>query len=108
MTPEHRIQNEIRVWCGQHDILCFRCNVGRVRCADGTWFDTGLPKGFPDLILLHRGTISFVEVKAAGGYQSPEQRQFERIITDRGYIYVVARSVGDVIAGLGYNNDGGN
>ena len=29
--------------------MIFRANVGKVRMADGRWFDTGLPKGHSDL-----------------------------------------------------------
>lgn len=104
MTPEHRIMNEIRLWCGEHDILCFRCNVGKVQCIDGTWFDTGLPEGFPDLIILTNATIYFCEVKTKYGRQHQAQLDFQKMITDRGYKYFVARSVDDVL----YNIYGGD
>lgn len=52
MTPEHYVQNQIRLWCGQHNYLCFRCNVGRILTANNTYFDTGLPSGFSDLLIL--------------------------------------------------------
>ena len=104
---EHNIQNEIRAWCGEHDILCFRCNVGKVQCIDGTWFDTGLPEGFSDLIALTNGTIYFIEVKTKYGQQRKAQKDFERTVTERGYKYIVARSVLDVSSVLTYNNTGG-
>lgn len=93
---EHNIQNEIRLWCGQHNILCFRCNVGKVQCIDGTWFDTGLPEGFSDLILLANKTIYFVEVKTKYGQQRKAQVNFQNIVESRGYTYIVARSKEDV------------
>lgn len=96
MTPEHRIMNQIRLWCGQHDILCFRCNVGRVRTADGGWFDTGLPEGFSDLLILHNGQCIFCEVKTPNGRQHDCQIAFEQTVRSRGFIYIVARSVEDV------------
>lgn len=92
---EHNIQNEIRLWCGQHGLLCFRCNVGKVQCIDGTWFDTGLPEGFSDLIVLANKTIYFIEVKTKTGQQRKAQIQFQKIVTERGYTYIVARSVED-------------
>ena len=105
---EHNIQNDIRAWCGEHDILCFRCNVGKVRCIDGTWFDTGLPDGFSDLIILPgNGIIIFCEVKTKIGQQRQEQINFERIVTERGYKYFVARSIDDV-SKIIYNNIGGD
>lgn len=97
MTLEHRIMNEIRLWCGQHDILCFRCNVGRVRTADGKWFDTGLPEGFPDLLILdNNGKVIFCEVKTPTGKQKPDQIRFMNTVRQRGFTYIVARSVEDV------------
>ena len=93
---EHNIQNEIRLWCGQNNLLCFRCNVGRVKCIDGTWFDTGLPPGFSDLIILANGTIYFCEVKTAKGKQRQDQINFMLNVQKHGYNYIVARSVEDV------------
>jgi len=93
---EHNIQNEIRLWCGQHNILCFRCNVGKVQCADGSWFDTGLPEGFSDLIVLANNTIYFVEVKTKTGQQRKAQIAFQNTVKARGYTYIVARSKEDV------------
>lgn len=97
MTPEHKIMNEIRLYCGQHDILCFRCNVGKVRTADGKWFDTGLPEGFPDLLILHNSKCIFCEVKTLKGKQREAQIKFMNIIREHGFIYIVARSVNDII-----------
>lgn len=93
---EHNIQNEIRLWCGQHDFLCFRCNVGKVQCIDGTWFESGLPEGFSDLIVLANKTIYFVEVKTKIGHQRKAQINFQKIVESRGYTYIVARSKEDV------------
>lgn len=105
---EHNIQNDIRAWCGEHDLLCFRCNVGKVQCIDGTWFDTGLPEGFSDLIILANRTIYFVEVKTRYGQQRQAQRQFQSVVESHGYTYIVARSVLDVSSVIPYNNTGGN
>ena len=94
---EHNIQNEIRIWCGEHNLLCFRCNVGTVKTIDGRWFNTGLPEGFPDLLILGLyGDIYFCECKTLNGKQRQDQIDFQRIITERGFTYFVARSVEDV------------
>lgn len=97
MTPEHRIMNEIRLWCGENNILCFRCNVGKVRMANGGYFDTGLPSGFSDLIILANKQIYFCEVKTKTGKQRDDQIQFMNLVRDRGYCYFVARSVSDCL-----------
>lgn len=46
MTTESLIQNQIRVGLSQAGHMVFRANVGKVKTADGRFFDTGLPKGF--------------------------------------------------------------
>lgn len=102
MTPEHKIMNEIRLWCGQHNILCFRCNVGKVKTIDGIWFDTGLPEGFSDLIILYNFTIYFCEVKTATGRQRECQIKFMNVVRSYGYTYFIARSVDDVIKNINY------
>ena len=95
--PERDVQNAIRAYLGAKGIACFRCNVGRVRTADGRFFDTGLPEGFPDLIALPgNGIVAFIEVKAPKGRLREAQRRFRDWATAKGYIYVVARSVEDV------------
>lgn len=105
---EHNIQNDIRAWCGEHNMLCFRCNVGKVQCIDGSWFDTGLPNGFSDLIILANQTIYFVEVKTKYGQQREDQINFQRTVESRGYKYIVARSILDVSSAIPYNNTGGD
>ena len=99
---EHNIQNAIRLWCGQNNILCFRCNVGKVKTADGKWFDTGLPEGFSDLIILANDTIYFCECKTLIGKQRQAQIDFQTIVTNQGYKYFVARSLDDVKEALNY------
>ena len=97
---EHNIQNEIRIWCGEHDLLCFRANVGKFKIIDSRgnirWFDTGLPEGFSDLIILANKTIYFCECKTLQGKQRQDQIQFMNSVRSHGYIYFVARSIKDV------------
>ena len=97
MLPERDVQNAIRAYLGSRGVACFRCNVGRVRTADGRFFDTGLPEGFPDLIALPgNGIIVFVEVKTLKGRLREAQKRFREWALSKGYEYVVARSVADV------------
>jgi len=97
MTEEHYIQNQIRLWLGQNGYLAFRCNVGKVMTADGTFFNTGLPEGFSDLLVLgNKGDAYFIEVKSKTGKQRPCQKEFQDIVTKRGFKYILARSVDDV------------
>ena len=62
-TPEQRLTKQIMIWCGEHDILCHHLNVGQFKLPDGRYFNTGIPKGFPDLQLLGHGWVAYVETK---------------------------------------------
>ena len=63
VKTEHTIQNEIRVALTENGYTVFRANVGKVKMMDGRWFDTGLPKGHPDLYGFRSdGQIFYIEV----------------------------------------------
>lgn len=98
MTRESLIQNQIRVALSKAGYMVFRANVGKVRTTDGRFFDTGLPKGFPDLFGFRPdGQIFFIEVKNEKGRVRPEQTKFMEIMKQRGALVGVARSVEDAL-----------
>lgn len=98
MKTEHTIQNEIRVALTENGYIVFRVNVGKVKTADGRWFDTGLPKGHPDLYGFRPdGKIFYIEVKNANGRVRPEQKQFIKTVKARGALAGIARSVEDAL-----------
>jgi hypothetical protein len=80
---EHDIQNAIRLELSKHGFCVFRTNVGKVKTADGRWFDTGLPKGFSDLTAVKDGRVYFLEVKTETGRVRPEQEQFLAVMRGR-------------------------
>lgn len=91
MTPEHRLGNEIRLICGERDIIAWKVNVGTVLTADGAMFSTGLPVGFPDLMLLgHNGKIVFIETKIHPRKPTREQLKMHDELRSRGFsVYVI-------------------
>lgn len=99
MKTEHDIQNLIRIELNKRGHTVFRTNVGKVKTADGRWFDTGLPKGHSDLCGFRKGDAKafYIEVKNAKGRVRPEQENFLRVVTERGALGGVARSVEDAI-----------
>lgn len=108
MTPERKIQSEIRN--GTADIaLLFRANVGSGFTYDGRHFDTGLPKGFSDLFGFRKedGRAVFIEVKTGTGRASPEQLNFIRKMQLYGALAGIARSVEDARRIIMEVNDNG-
>lgn len=97
---EASIQDSIRVALAQAGYIVFRTNVGKVKTADGRWFDTGLPSGFPDLMGYKpdNGRIFFIEVKTATGHRRKDQVNFANVLRDKNVIYGVARSVDEAVA----------
>lgn len=104
MSQEHDIQNAIRLKLSELGYAVFRINSGKVRMADGRWFDTGVPKGFSDLIACKGGKIYFLEVKTETGKASPEQLNFLAVMRDRyGCVAEIVRSVDDAVRAVTEN-----
>lgn len=99
MTREQLIQNDIRNAVGMHDCHVFRTNVGKVRMPNGMYFDTGLPKGHPDLYGFKHsnGKIFYLEIKNETGRPRPEQIKFHEMLTHNGIIHGIARSTDDAL-----------
>ena len=98
MATESLIQNQIRVELSKAGYTVFRINVGKVRMADGRWFETGAPKGFSDLFGFRPdGQIFFIEVKNEKGRLRDDQKKFMEAMKKRGALVGVARSVEDAM-----------
>ena len=96
---ESAIQESIRVALAQAGYIVFRTNVGKVKTADGRWFDSGLPIGFPDLMGYKpsNGRIFFIEVKTPVGRRRKDQIRFSNGLRDKNVIYGVARSAEEAV-----------
>ena len=95
---EHSIQNAIRLKLSELGYAVFRINTGKVQMKDGRWFDTGVPKGFSDLMAVKDGKVYFLEVKTDKGKASKEQLNFLAVMRDRyGCVTAIVRSVDDAV-----------
>ncbi len=96
---EHKIQNDIRVALSENGCTVFRTNTGKVKMADGRWFDTGLPRGFSDLCGFRHsdGKMFFIEVKNQIGKRRQDQVKFANFVSQYPVLYGVARSVEDAL-----------
>lgn len=99
MKSEQEIQNDIRQALSINDCIVFRANVGKVRMADGRFFDTGLPKGHPDLYGFKKsnGKVFYIEVKNKNGKLRKEQISFHKALSKYNIIHGVARSSEDAV-----------
>lgn len=95
---EADVQNSIRLALNPYAVI-FRTNVGKVRMADGRWFDTGLPTGFSDLCGFRKsdGKMIFIEVKNKKGKLRPAQERFLEQVKKYDVIAGVARSPEEAI-----------
>ena len=102
---EAQIQSAIRLALGQRDdVMLFRINVGKFRPLNGPQDRViqSAPPGTPDLLgVVKPGRALAIEVKDAKGKQRPEQIAFQKAWEARGGIYIIARSVDDVIERIG-------
>jgi hypothetical protein len=60
--------------------------------------------GAPDLIVISKGRIWFLEVKKPGGKQSQSQVMVQRLIEERGFGYYVVHSVDEALNVVGYGS----
>ena len=96
---EHDLMKKIQLTLSEMGYAPFRTNVGKVKMADGRFFDTGLPKGFSDIFCVQPGTgrAVFIEVKKPGGRVSDEQRRFIEVMKGYGAIAGVCYSVDEAV-----------
>jgi predicted porin len=89
---EHQIQQQIMDYLAYKGISHWRSNVGRKH-----YMQFGL-KGSADITgLLKSGRRLEIEVKDRLGKQSKEQIEFQAMIENSNGLYILARSVEDVI-----------
>lgn len=65
------------------------------------WQGMGSVPGVPDILGVHKGRLIAIELKAPKGTVSPAQQEFIDRINEAGGLAFVARTLDDVIEGLG-------
>ena len=115
---EHEIQQRIRLACGRGAVRLWRNNTGALVDQQGRFVRFGLCKGSSDLIGLRSVVVTpemvgqriaqFValEIKAAHGVVSPEQRAFLQLVQALGGVAAVCRSIEQAQAVLGLGTTG--
>lgn len=97
MNKERDIQRAIIDYLELKKILFIRNNSGAFK-TDWGFYKFG-KKGSPDIVAVQKGTGRFIgiECKAKGKYQTKEQKEFQRLLEKDGGLYILARSLDDVI-----------
>lgn len=90
---ESDIQNAIRLALNPYAII-FRVNSGKVKMADGRYFQTGVPVGYSDLSGFRKsdGKAVFLEVKTDKGRLRESQKHFLKTMKQYPVIVAVVRS----------------
>lgn len=94
---ETDLMNLIRLRLTELGYKVFRANVGSIKLADGTYFKTGLPKGFSDLFAVKNGRVCFIEVKVKPNKATKEQINFIEQMQNAGCVAGVAYSVEEAV-----------
>ena len=81
------------------DAFLIRTNTGQARTASGKQVRFGRP-GQPDIVGCVRGRYVVIEAKTQRGTQSAHQRNWQANVERAKGLYILARSVEDVMAAL--------
>ena len=84
---EINLQLLIEIDCGKRGWVCYHFNPGKKQLVDATWWNSGVPTGWPDLIIFTDfGLTFFVETKIKYNKPSKEQRTFKRVLNEKKHI----------------------
>lgn len=103
MGKEAHVLGEIRLHLGRtDDVMLIRINTGKFRPIKGPQnrVITSAPAGTPDLLGVMRGGLALAIETKGRGKQSPAQKNFQTAWERRGGVYIVAKSLQDVIERL--------
>lgn len=96
--PESQIQKVIMEYLTAKRIFHFKVNTtGIYKQSTGSYIPSG-SVGCPDIIAIMNGKFIGIEVKAPKGKVSEAQKKFGEKIESAGGVYIVARSVDEVMA----------
>ena len=102
MTPEGRLQAEIRLTLGREEDLTLWRIAPSAPMGDGGRVVQTAPEGIADLcgVLAPTGRWFCLEVKTPTGRVRPAQVQWGELVRRRGGYYAVVRSVPEALAAL--------
>ena len=93
---EKEIQKVISEYLTLKRIFFYRNNSGAFRSEGGGFYRFGAT-GSPDIVAVIRGKYIGIEVKTERGILSPGQKQFKENLEKAGGIYLVVRSLNELL-----------
>ena len=96
---ESATQKAILEWLAWKHIFHYRNNSGAFVDSNKHFYRFGAI-GSPDIVCVINGQYVGIEVKAAKGRQSDNQKEFQRQLETAGGKYILAYSIDDVERGL--------
>jgi len=76
-------------------LLCYNLNNSRNKVEGNKNKTLGLQAGRSDMVLYFAGKATMIELKTDNGIQSQAQKQWQALIQDQGFSYVVIRSLSE-------------
>lgn len=74
-------------------LLCYNLNNSKNRIDGARNRAMGLQPGRSDMVLYHQGRSIMIEIKTVNGNQTTKQKQWQQLIEDHDFEYVVIRSL---------------
>lgn len=95
---ENKLQSDCFLWHWNtfpedRQMLFHVNNKGRNAIEGNKFKAMGVVKGVSDMIYIMPGKVLFIEFKAASGAQRPEQQTFEKKVKERGFNYIIIRTI---------------
>lgn len=95
--PERRIQLAILQYLRIKGYAAGKIKTTGARKGQAFIFDPYQFRGIPDLLVFSKDEMAFIEVKAPGNGQTPEQKDFEQLCLKAHVRYILATSLDDVM-----------
>lgn len=96
-ATEKQIQQSIMDYLALSGIFHYRQNSGAFKTEAGGFYKFASKNGLPDIVAIKDGKYVGIECKTKSGKQSEAQAQIEQAIIGAGGIYILARSLDDII-----------
>jgi hypothetical protein len=78
-------------------LMCYNLNNSRNKIAGSINQSMGLQAGRSDLVYYRKGKAYMIEIKTEDGKQSLKQKDWQKLIEQEGFVYVVIRSIDEFI-----------